>query len=136
MIISEEYNEKYNKTLLDKADDLKLALQYYIDRTNQLEQELKYYKKAYSNRIEEYLKLEKRITRLEEKDIKIIDEIIPDDLLNCWSGGQEEYEAIKKLLKAYKQDEKIIQEMANYIKNEWGFANNDEVIDYFRKRCK
>lgn len=68
MIISEEYNEKYNKTLLDKADDLKLALQYYIDRTNQLEQELKYYKKAYSNRIEEYLKLEKRITRLEEKD--------------------------------------------------------------------
>jgi len=45
-------------------------------------------------------------------------------------------EDIKKLLKAYKQDEKIIQEMANYIKNEWGFANNDEVIDYFRKRCK
>ena len=73
---------------------------------------------------------------MEEKDIKIIDEIIPDDLLNCWSGGQEEYEAIKKLSKAYKQDEKIIQEMANYIKNEWGFANNNEVIDYFRKRCK
>lgn len=43
---------------------------------------------------------------------------------------------IEKLLKDYKQDEKIIQEMANYIKNEWGFANNDEVIDYFRKRCK
>lgn len=72
---------------------------------------------------------------MEEKDIKIIDKIIPNDLLNCWSGGQEEYEAIKKLSKAYKQDEKIIQEMANYIKNEWGFANNDEVIDYFRKRC-
>ena len=70
-----------------------------------------------------------------KKDIKIIDKIIPNDLLNCWSGGQEEYEAIKKLSKAYKQDEKIIQEMANYIKNEWGFANNDEVIDYFRKRC-
>lgn len=42
---------------------------------------------------------------------------------------------IENLLKAYKQDEKIIQEMVNYIKNEWGFANNDEVIDYFRKRC-
>ena len=70
-----------------------------------------------------------------KKDIKIIDKIIPNDLLNCWSGGQEEYEAIKKLSKAYKQDEKIIQEMANYIKNEWGFANNDEVIDYFKKRC-
>lgn len=43
---------------------------------------------------------------------------------------------IEKLLKDYKQDKKIIQEMANYIKNECGFANNDEVIDYFRKRCK
>ena len=43
---------------------------------------------------------------------------------------------IEKLLKDYKQDKKIIQEMVNYIKNEWGFANNDEVIDYFRKRCK
>ena len=42
---------------------------------------------------------------------------------------------IEKLLKDYKQDKKIIQEMVNYIKNEWGFANNDEVIDYFRKRC-
>ena len=53
-------------------------------------------------------------------------------LLNLIEKQQKE---IEKLLKAYKQDEKIIQEMANYIKNEWGFANNDEVIDYFRKRC-
>ena len=68
MIISEEYNEKYNKTLLDKADDLKLALQYYIDRTNQLEQELNYYKKSYENRVEKYYELEQRIYRLEEKD--------------------------------------------------------------------
>lgn len=63
MIISEEYNEKYNKTLLDKADDLKLALQYYIDRTNQLEQELNYYKKSYENRVEKYYELEQRIYR-------------------------------------------------------------------------
>lgn len=80
---------------------------------------------------------------MEEKDIKIIDEIIPDDLLNCWSGGQEEYEAIKKLLKAYKQDEKIIQEMAEFIYgNDTIFYlpkdvnTKQEVIDYFRKRCK
>ena len=49
---------------------------------------------------------------------------------------EKQQKEIEKLLKAYKQDEKIIQEMAEYIKNEWGFANNDEVIDYFRKRCK
>ena len=53
-------------------------------------------------------------------------------ILNLIEKQQKE---IEKLLKAYKLDEKIIQEMANYIKNEWGFANNDEVIDYFRKRC-
>ena len=62
---------------------------------------------------------------IESDDLKII--------LNLIEKQQKE---IEKLLKAYKQDEKIIQEMANYIKNEWGFANNDEVIDYFRKRCK
>ena len=61
---------------------------------------------------------------IESDDLKII--------LNLIEKQQKE---IEKLLKAYKQDEKIIQEMANYIKNEWGFANNDEVIDYFRKRC-
>ena len=60
---------------------------------------------------------------IESDDLKII--------LNLIEKQQKE---IEKLLKAYKQDEKIIQEMANYIKNEWGFANNDEVIDYFRKR--
>ena len=61
---------------------------------------------------------------IESDDLKII--------LNLIEKQQKE---IEKLLKDYKQDEKIIQEMANYIKNEWGFANNDEVIDYFRKRC-
>ena len=61
---------------------------------------------------------------IESDDLKII--------LNLIEKQQKE---IEKLLKDYKQDKKIIQEMANYIKNEWGFANNDEVIDYFRKRC-
>ena len=62
---------------------------------------------------------------IESDDLKII--------LNLIEKQQKE---IEKLLKDYKQDKKIIQEMVNYIKNEWGFANNDEVIDYFRKRCK
>lgn len=50
---------------------------------------------------------------------------------------EKEMENLKEINKEHqKLNEKIIQEMANYIKNEWGFANNDEVIDYFRKRCK
>lgn len=50
---------------------------------------------------------------------------------------------IENLLKAYKQDEKIIQEMAEFIYgNDTIFylpkdVNTEkEVIDYFRKRCK
>ena len=50
---------------------------------------------------------------------------------------------IEKLLKAYKQDEKIIQEMAEFIYgNDTIFYlpkdvnTKQEVIDYFRKRCK
>ncbi len=50
---------------------------------------------------------------------------------------EKEIENLKEINKEYqKLNEKIIQEMANYIKNEWGFANNDEVIDYFRKGCE
>lgn len=64
-------------------------------------------------------------------------------------------EDIKKLLKAYKQDEKIIQEMAEYIEDtveddicnkENCFADKYEnghcqkcvncIIDYFRNRCE
>lgn len=49
---------------------------------------------------------------------------------------EKEIENLNEINKEHqKLNEKIIQEMANYIKNEWGFANNDEVIDYFRKRC-
>lgn len=59
---------------------------------------------------------------------------------------------IEKLLKDYKQDEKIIQEMAEYIRNiktdyEQDYCNiencnyhktncsNKCIIDYFKKRC-
>lgn len=49
---------------------------------------------------------------------------------------EKEIENLNEINKEHqKLNEKIIQEMANYIKNEWGFANNDEVINYFRKRC-
>lgn len=40
-----------------------------------------------------------------EEDIKILEEIDPKDLLNCWSGGMEEYNALQNLLKRYKKME-------------------------------
>lgn len=66
---------------------------------------------------------------MEEKDIKIIEEIYKDDML------------IEELLQAYKQDEKIINEMAKYFE---GYEINDlitlnsqkEAINYFRKKCE
>ena len=58
-------------------------------------------------------------------------------IINLIEKQQKEIENLKEINKEHqKKKKKIIQEMANYIKNEWGFANNDEVIDYFRKRCK
>ena len=67
---------------------------------------------------------------------KYCDEIKKLSVLKLCKIIEKQQKEIENLLQDYKQDEKIIQEMANYIKNEWGFANNDEVIDYFRKRCK
>ena len=61
-------------------------------------------------------------------------------LLNLIEKQQKE---IENLLQAYKQDEKIIQEMAEFIYgNDTIFYlpkdvnTKQEVIDYFRKRCK
>ena len=92
--------EEYNKTLLSKVDDLKQGLQYYIDRTNQLEQELNYYKRAYENRVEKYYELEQRIYRLDfiSKD-KIREKI-------------KEYKGLKEIDKmAYEEQIKPLQEL-------------------------
>jgi len=104
--MSEEYNktlpskEKYNKALLSKVDDLKLALQYYIDRTNQLEQELNYYKKSYENRVEKYYELEQRIYRLD---------FISKDKIRA---KIKEYKGLKEIDKmAYEEQIKPLQEL-------------------------
>ena len=48
---------------------------------------------------------------MSEEDIKILEEITEDDLLNCWEGGEKEFIAIKHLLKAYKELEKENKEL-------------------------
>ena len=111
----EEYNktlpskEKYNKTLLSKVDDLKQGLQYYIGRTNQLEQELNYYKRAYENRVEKHYELEQRIYRLDFISKDKIREKIEDleDNMILFTNDKEKFNRYK-----YARDilEKLLEE--------------------------
>lgn len=55
--MSEIKEDAYAKELLNKVNELKNGLEYYIGRTHLLENELDSYKTMYENRIEEYLKL-------------------------------------------------------------------------------
>lgn len=48
----------------------------------------------------------------EEEAIKILKEITPDDLLNCWEGGEKEFNAIETILDLYQKE----KEKNNY---EW-----------------
>lgn len=86
---------------------------------------------------------------MEDKDIIIIQELIESkngELLNCWDYGEEAKKSLEKLLQAYKQDEKVIEEMAKYIDFDkmnfnCGMCVHDGcqekcIIDYFRKKCE
>ena len=101
---------------------------------------------------------------MEDKDILIIQELIESkngELLNCWDYGEEAKKSLKKLLQAYKQDEKVIEEMAKYMVQEfaeyqldniyaelyncnglernWTRGDEEEIKDilkYFRKKCE
>lgn len=73
-----------------------------------------------------------------EEDIKILEELSKNNYYGDVTFTREA-EAIENLLKAYKQDEKMIELMANYIlKNtcvlQWD-GYESKVIEYFRKRC-
>lgn len=46
---------KYNTKLLKNIEDIKLALQWYMAKNAELENELEYYKNAYENRVEEFI---------------------------------------------------------------------------------
>lgn len=52
---------KYAKELIKKVKEIEIGLNYYIDRSQQLENELSQYKIMYENRVEEYLKLTKQV---------------------------------------------------------------------------
>lgn len=75
------------------------------------------------------------------------------ELLNCWDYGEEAKKSLKNLLQAYKQDEKVIEEMALYIRSIKTDYNQEycnlencnyhktncsskSIIDYFRKKCE
>lgn len=52
---------KYAKELIKKVKEIEIGLNYYIERSQQLENELNQYKIMYENRVEEYLKLTKQV---------------------------------------------------------------------------
>ena len=79
---------------------------------------------------------------MEEKDIKIIQELIESkngELLNCWDYGEEAKKSLENLLQAYKQDEKLIKEMAKELRmrqyNCYG-KSTKTIIEHFRKKCE
>lgn len=94
---------------------------------------------------------------MEDKYIKILEEFISNykDIQEKYKDDEiqaeierscyfEEVPAIQieKLLQAYKQDEKIINEMVKTIYEDdgsWNMHNKynvEEIIDYFRKKCE
>ena len=56
---------KYNKENLKKCNDVYNALRYYISRVEELENENKNLKEMYENRVNEYLKLKKKVGDIE-----------------------------------------------------------------------
>lgn len=73
---------------------------------------------------------------MEDKDIKILEEFIKlSPVLRFHKDDSIEKiaQALKKLLQAYKQDEKVIEEMAKELSPLYG---KQGAIDYFRKKCE
>ena len=49
-------DDKFATKLLEEIEHLKYGLKYYIDKSKGLERELDYYKNAYENRVNEFIK--------------------------------------------------------------------------------
>lgn len=88
---------------------------------------------------------------MEDKDIELIEEFNYNFLSATRIGldfpvtmyiKDDTHNSIMKLLQAYKQDEKVIEEMAKTIYEDdgsWNMHNKynvEEIIDYFRKKCE
>lgn len=54
-------DNKYNAKLLENIEDIKTALQYYMTRNAELENELEYYKNDYENRVDEFINRDRGI---------------------------------------------------------------------------
>ena len=52
---------KYAEELMRKVKEIEIGLNYYIERSHQLENEVNQYKTMYENRVEEYLKLTNKL---------------------------------------------------------------------------
>lgn len=90
---------------------------------------------------------------MEDKDIKILEEKIDNGYIYVNCGNTTE-KAIINLLQAYKQDEKVIEEMASYLVKDCEQIENleceeiakrlektpynciDCIISCFRKKCE
>lgn len=55
---------------------------------------------------------------MESKYIEILKRITTFDLLNCWSGGMEEYEAIQYAIKLLEEKDKKVQQIINRLEND------------------
>lgn len=69
----------------------------------------------------------------EDEAINILKKITPDDLLNCWEGGEKEFEAIETILDLYqktkyelKGKEALVDTMAH---NEEVLTRNYEILE-------
>lgn len=49
-------DDKFAIKLLEEVESLKYGLKYYIDKSKGLERELDYYKNAYENRVNEFIR--------------------------------------------------------------------------------
>ena len=56
-----ESEDIYAKELLEKIKQIKFVLKYFINENQSLKNELQYYKEAYENRVNDFLKLQKKV---------------------------------------------------------------------------
>lgn len=63
-------DDKFASKLLEEIEHLKYGLKYYINKSKGLERELDYYKKAYENRVNEFIKqIKEDYKNIENKEV-------------------------------------------------------------------
>lgn len=64
----------YEKNIFNKIKDIEISLKYYINENKRLNAELDYYKNAYENRVNEYIKKANEYLIKEENNEKTSNE--------------------------------------------------------------